>query len=222
MSMIWDRGLLPFGIFVFFFLLTLSVVFVFGPKRERKRSALLLRHFQGRLVFPSGPLEIPYLGALFRIVRLSSGAGTFNSSGGSYPALYAYTSKTPKLIIGNPESGKYAIGKFLILPPHEVVKLGELSFLIGSESQELREQIGSVLKGTPALAQRLSKLFEREWAHLTVSSEFHVVGFSIQRKTVLRYSALPEETYQRPEILESALQTISDFAEKLGISIYPS
>jgi hypothetical protein len=222
MNELWSQEFLPFGIFVFFFLIVLALIFVFGPRHERKKSELLLRHFQGKFVYPGGTLEIPYCGAIFRIMRLSSGAGTYNSVGGSFPTLWTYTTKSPKFIIGNAESGKYTYGNFLILPPHETLNIGGFSFLIGSGSQELKERIKALLTDNPDLTRRLSQLFQKEFAHLTLSTENHLRNFSIQRKPVLRYMTLPKEMYQQPEVLEPVLQTIADFMEKLGISFDPT
>jgi hypothetical protein len=219
MNSFWSPEFLPFGIFVLFFLAVLSLIFVVGPKIQLKRSALLLRHFQGKFIYPGGTLEIPYSGTIFRIMRLSRGAGSNNSVGGSFPTLWTYTSKTPKFILGNALSGKYATGNFLILPPHEVVTLHGFPFLVGSESPELQAQIKTVLNENADLTRRLSRLFEKEFAHLSASTENHLKDFSIQRKPVLRYMTLPEEMYQQPEILEPILQTITDLMEKLGISL---
>ncbi|MFL5813305.1 MAG: hypothetical protein ACJ763_06980 [Bdellovibrionia bacterium] len=222
MNELWSAEFLPFWIFVFFSLLILALTFIFGPKLQRKRSELLLRHFQGKFIYPGGTLEIPYAGALFRIMRLARGAGTYNSVGGSFPTLWTYTTQSPKFIIGNAQSGKYTYGNFLILPPHETVTAGSFSFLVGSESPELKEQIKTLLMESPDLSRRLSQLFEKEFGHLTLSTENHLKNFSIQRKPVLRYMTLPEEIYQQPAKLEPILKTITDFVEKLGISFDPS
>lgn len=222
MKLIWSWELVPFGIFLFFALLIFALTFVFGPKHERKRSALLLKHFQGKFVYPGGTLEIPFSGAVFRVMRMSSGAGTYNAVGGSFPTLWTYTTQAPKFIIGNATSGKYTYGNFLILPPHETVSIHGFSFLIGSKSQVFMDQAKALLEENPDLAQRLSRLFEKDWAHLSLATEIHLRGFSIQRKPLLRYMTLPKEMYEQPETLESVLQTITDFVEKLGVSFDPS
>lgn len=222
MSPLWSAEFLPLGIFVLFSLCILALTFVFGPRIQRKKSALLLQHFRGKFIYPGGTLEIPYLGAIFRIMRIARGAGTYNNVGGSYPTLWTYTTQTPKLIIGNASSGKYTNGRFLILPPHETVTLHGFPFLIGSESSELKERIQELLKKTPELTDRLSRIFEKEFAHLTISTENHLKDFSIQRKTTLRYMTLPEQIYTEPELLEPILQTITSFVEGLGISFDPS
>lgn len=213
---------MPFGIFVLFFLCAVALLLIIGPRIQIKKSALLLRHFQGKFDYPSGMLEIPFSGTRFRIMRLARGAGVNNSVGGTYATLWTYTSETPKFFIGNALSGKYSNGHFLILPPHVTVAIGGFSFLIGSKSQELRERAQKLLMEDPTLAQKLSQLFEKEFAQLTLSVETHIRSFSFQRKTVLRYKVLSEEIYQQPESLEPVLQTITDFAEKLGISFDPS
>jgi hypothetical protein len=222
MTRAWIRELLPIAIFALPVLLLPTYIFILWPIIWKKRSALILRHFQGKFIYPDGKLEIPYSSALFRIDRNSRGAGINNSVGGSFPSLWTYTCQTPKFILGNALSGKYTIGNFLILPTHETVDIEGFSFLMGSKSQEFKERIRTVLMENPALTQKLGKLFQKEWAHLTIATENHIKNFWIQRRTVLRYMALPEEIYQQPEILEPILQTITDFVEKLGISFDPS
>jgi hypothetical protein len=217
MEILSEILLSPFGAVLIFLLVLFAIILVVKPRTEKKKSSLLLSFFHGTFS-PLGTIQFPFAGTIFRISRIARGAGITNV-GGSFPVLWAYVKPCPKFIIGNAESKKYTNGNFLILPPYEIVSTEGLDLLIGSKNKELLAYAKSLLSNDKALAQNLSALFQKDFAHITIAHEFHIgAPLFIKRKNVFRYICLPEEIYQTPAILESQLKIISDLISKLGIT----
>ncbi len=209
--------LLPIFLIVIFLLIFLWLF----PLRQKSRSAKILKHFNGDFSWPLGDLKIGYAGLQFRISRISRGAGINNSVGGSFPLLWAYVEKTDKFILGNSNSEKYTIGKFLILPPHEKLRIGNLSILAGSTSISLREKVRE-LSRDQGFNKVCSLLFTEEFSHFSISSEIHFCGIIPKKKFVLKYMGLPEKIYSSPEDLESYIQCLKECCSLLGFKMAPA
>lgn len=193
------------------------ILFVLKPLKEKKKYLKFLNYFNAKFFMPLGTIQFSYNKAIFNISRIARGAGISTNVGGSFPVLWSYVESCPKIILGNAESSKYTTGNFLRLPPHKVVSISGFDFLIGSQNEEILDKIKQVLNSEPELAIATSKLFQKNFAHLCIAHEFHILNFLIKRKNVLRYICLSEDVYENPAMLEEQLKTISDLLLKLKI-----
>jgi hypothetical protein len=132
--------------------------------------------------------------------------------------LWAYVQKSPEFILGHRESKKYCRLRFS-KALEEVLTLDNQHIFLSSTDVQMLDQIKRILTANPQLSSEMLKLFTRDFDHLTVNSERHVKGFKIKQLNVLRYTALSEEIYEKPELLNEQLIIISAFFDKLGIKI---
>ena len=171
-----------------------------------------LGHYLGaRTDIISGLTFLRY-GVSFRLFRVGSGRGISGMS--SYPVLECYTRPFTKFILGHEQSGKYALGKFLILPDHEIFQVAGKKFLIGSNDIQIRKKMEAILADdidTSAL------LFQKYFSHLTLSSRIDVGWPLFQKKSVLQFIGLPEEVYAYPELINSYLQGILKIKQLLDV-----
>ncbi len=159
-----------------------------------------------------GRKKIQYSGETFSILRVATGTGV-GDIGGSYPVIELYTKSMPRLIVGSEHSGNYALGKFLILPPHEWIQVEDQKILVGSVDKNIIEKLKKILIEEPALSK---KLFQKKFSHLTISSRIDVGLWPVfQKKYVLNYVCLPEEAYNDQAAMESFFKAILIFKTKL-------
>ena len=202
------------GIIVF---LAIFVVlfFVLKPLKEKTRSAALLKLLNGKFRFPLGTLEFQFSDFDFSIVSQAIGGGTSHLR--SCPVLVSYL-KVPfsKFIIGHSDSKRFTLGQFLILPPSETLMLKNIEILVGSTDSVLIEKAKQLINKDEILRAALEIVFQRNFAHLTISKEIHVGGpFLFHKQHVLRYVCLPVDIYKDAQSIVPYLKTISDFIKKL-------
>ena len=167
-------------------------------------SSLLLNHLKGKKTF-LGSMVFKFAGEDFRLMRIATGGG-IGGVGGTYPVLENYSDPCQKLIIGSETSGKFAKGKFLILPRHKILQIREMNVLVGTDDESLMVKIENGLKENPFI---VPVLFNKPFSHLTISSRIDVGGWKIfQRKTVLSYTGLPESIYENPQEFEIFLKSV--------------
>lgn len=208
---------LLFLIIPIFLILGFGYFLYFYKQREAKNAVKLLKFFNGKFPMPFGSVTFEYCGAIFRIARIAAGGGIYGVSG-SFPDLWAYTEKFQKIIIGNPKSKNFTKGNFLILPPHRIVNINGNDLLIGAESEELIEMIGTKIHEDSVLSKDIFELFQEDFSHITFSTELHVGGKTlINKQSVFHYIGSPETIYESPELLESRLKIIMKLAKDLGI-----
>lgn len=209
---------MSFFFILFIIALTLFILFL----QTKKESLKLIEHFQGRLRAPLGTKEIYYRNFLFRISKISSGRGA-SGIGGSYSELWTYVGDCKKTLIGNEKSGAYSSGRFLILPPHEVIVNKGTPLLLASETKETLLELKTHFESEKESIQSTLALFPDPFSQFTLSDEAHLGGpFLIQKKKVLRYRCLPHEIYSEPEKLEVILDQILKLCQLLQIQIEPS
>lgn len=159
-----------------------------------------------------GRQKFHFLGEIFSILRVATGTGV-GDVGGSYPVVELYTKAFPRLIVGSEHSGKYALGKFLILPPHEWIQVEDQKILVGSDDLDMIEKLKKILVSHPEISK---KLFQKPFSHLTISSRIDVGIWPVfQKKYVLCYVCLPEEAYKDKVAMESFFSSIQMFKNKL-------
>ncbi len=202
---------------VAFLVLVLGPIVYFGEKKQKQRFKVLIQFMNAKKAGLFAPIEFVRNEIVFRLVRIASGGG-YSGVGGSFPTLWCYTKATKKLIIGNANSGRYTNGKFLILPPHKIAIIGSSQFLIGSESMSDVEEICAKLNSNPGLIQKLTVLFQKEFAHLEIATEIHLNARSLfARHYVFRFTGLSEEIYEKPELLVERIEIINELMLAIGV-----
>lgn len=197
-----------------FFILFFLLFFGIYPRHNKKRSEKLLDYYQGSFRYPLGDLVIPYENHLFYISRIARGGGINNTPGGSYPLLWAYVEKTPKTFLGHEKSKKYSLGRFFLLPKLQknLTYQGQ-NFLLATEDAKIFSKNLNF--------EEVKKLFEKDFQHLTLSSEIHIQNFLPQKKYLLKYTGLSEEIYKTPESLKDHLNKILNLLIQLEVK-FPS
>lgn len=148
----------------------------------------------------------------FAVKRMAAGRGYTGT--GSFPQLVCILkSALPKIIIGHPQSHKFAIGSFFFMPPHEVIEVGSEKILVGSDDKEKLKKIKTSLVSKPDLAKDINLIFNREFSHFTIASEWHVGFYGLKKNYVFRYTCLPESIYIDPTLLESYLVALEKFLD---------
>jgi hypothetical protein len=206
--------------FIFFLPLILIFIFIFifavlFPTRYKKLNANLVAYFKGHGNY-FGDVVFTYSSIKFRVSRISRGGGGDSNYGGAYLQLCTYVSNSERIIIGHAQSGKYAIGKFLFLPPSETVDLGLLRVLIGADQPTTLAKIKAHLADKKFI-NACSILFNQEFNSLIISSEMHISKFLPKKKYVLRYSPLPNRIYTNPEELKCYLEAIADICSLFNL-----
>lgn len=169
-----------------------------------KNSSPLLKFLQAKRTL-LGNIVFGFAGDEFQLVRVATGGG-IGDVGGSFPVLENYTNPCPRLIIGNESAGKYAIGKFLIMPDHKIIQIRDMNVLIGSDDPVLMAKMETFLRDKPFI---IPVLFNKPFSHLTVASRIDVGGWTLfKKKTVLRYTGLPESIYENPREFELFIKSI--------------
>lgn len=195
-----------------FFILFFILFFGIYPRQSKKRSQKLLDYYKARFQYPLGDVAITYERYPFFISRLSRGGGINNTPAGSYPLLWAYLEATPKLLIGHEQSKDYVLGKFLILPKYQKnIPHKDHQVLIATESTELFSKSLDLTK--------LKVLFEKKFQHLTINSEIHILNYWPQKKHVMKYTGIPEDIYQDPELLKTYFDELLIILDQLKIKI---
>ncbi len=196
-------------LFLFLFLYLL-------PKKWRAQSAKLAEHFGGSTFWFTGTFQFKFQKRTYFVSRVSRGGGIGFETGGSYPVLWSYVRPFPKMIIGHAKASDFTRGSFLVLPPNEVFQCGSANYLCGSTDAEKNDEVKS-LALQDEVREAFTALFQKPFQHLTISSDFHWVGFFLKRTHVLRYVCLPEIVYLAPSHLESRLKHLELILDKLGI-----
>lgn len=204
------------GIFCSVVLLGFACFFIVLPLKRQKESRALIDYFKASWSFPLGTIHFNYDGFLFRISRFATGGGT-SGIGGSYPVLWCYTSSFQKLMIGNVNSSRYVSAPLLFRAPSQNISIENFEFIIQSPDQILVERVKLILKNDLELSRNLSMLFKAKFAYLKLSTEFHVFGFFIRKKWVLRFIGLSDEIYKNPSLLKTQLTSICSLMKKLDI-----
>lgn len=205
------------GFFLFIFALVSVFLFFWIPLQRKKTYSPLLDFFKAKFHLPLGTISFHFFNSTFYISRIAVGSISLGSQG-SYPVLWASLQKSPEFILGHRESKKYCRLRFS-KAQEEVLTLGDQHIFLSSSDMQMFDQIKLILTTNPQLFSEMLKLFTRDFDHLTVNSARHIKGFKIKRLNVLRYIALSEEIYEKPEILNEQLIIISAFIDKLGIKI---
>lgn len=155
----------------------------------------------------------------FAVKRMAAGRGY--SGTGSFPQLVCILkSALPKIIIGHPQSKRFAIGSFFFMPTHEVIDVGTEKILVGSDDKDTLSKIKTDLVSKPELAKDIALIFNREFSHFTIASEWHVGFYGLKKNYVFRYTCLPESIYNDPATLESylvSLEKILDLMEEKSL-----
>lgn len=207
--------LIPGAVFIGLSLCVGLILFWLSPLRQKQRSRLLVQYFNGKFHFLLANISFDYLGAKYCISRISSGRG-LDGVGGSYPVLWSYVEDYPLIIMGHKNSGKYTRGKFLYLPPTEIIKEKGLEILVGSREAQFIEKFKLAFADLN-FQNDLRELFVKDFHHITISTDWHLSKLQLKKKNVLRFNGLPEEIYQNPELLESQLKSLSRICHKLNI-----
>lgn len=205
-------------LFSLFFIIGIFIgIFAFFlPLRYRKMNKKIVEYYGGIENYLLGDISLTYKSIKFNISGVASGHLSIN---GSYTKLWTYVAKhSDKFILGNSKSGKYLSGSFLVLPPNEIVSFGSMQILIGAETQLKIDKLKSALN-TAVITRAFTVLFNKEFSHLTVSSEIHFSNFRFKKRTVLKYVSLPEGIYTNPEDLKIYLDSINDICLILGLPI---
>lgn len=190
--------------------------------RNKKRAKMLLAYFRGRCSVPIGDVLFSYRSFEFRLARIASGGGQ-TGVGGSYPVLSMClganvdsTLGAVKIIFGHSECGRYTRGGFLILPPHSMEDLAGKKYLFGSSDEDVRTRFKNVA-ADGAVDGIVNILFNKDFHHLTVGPEIYVSGIGFKRQNLVSYIGLPEDIYDKPELLESYLNSLIGFCAVLNI-----
>lgn len=195
-----------FFYFLVFVTIVSAVLFIFKPLKFKKHSLKLLSHFNAEFKLPLGSINFNYKGFFIRLDRRGVSRGAHGT--GSFPILWAYVKPYPKIILGHESSGRYAMGSFLILPPHEIIQLGRSKILLGCEDKNRLTELKSIIIKAN-LENEFLEVFSNEFSHLTVAAEIHLFKESLfKKKHVIRFTGLPETIYQQPEILENILNRL--------------
>lgn len=148
----------------------------------------------------------------FAVKRMAAGRGYTGT--GSFPQLVCILeSVLPKIIVGHPQSHRFAIGSFFFMPSHEVIDVGTEKILVGSDDKETLTKIKTNLASKPELSKDISLIFNREFSHFTIASEWHVGFYELKKNYVFRYTCLPESIYKDPAMLESYLVALEKFLD---------
>lgn len=188
--------------------------FLIAPIVERKRNRRLFKAFPKSKITGLGDLAFDHEGIAFRIRRIGGSKGY--GQGGSYPILAAYVEASEKTILGNEDSGRYAIGRFLILPPHEKIKIGSQEVLVGSANAATIENVRSHAHDEK-FRQACAELFDHNFCHVTVASDYHFIGFWFRKVYVIQYTSLKHEIYEKPELVTQAIHHLVTCANVLGV-----
>ena len=164
-----------------------------------------------------GTISFTYRNTLFYISRLARGGG-MTGVGGSYSVLYTYLQTSDSFVIGNKNSKKYSNIFFRRLNS-ELFSLAGKNFYISSNDQLCIKKIKDILNVDLDFALKLSSLFEKDYAHFSLSKEFHVAGWGVvKRENVFRYICLSEKNFEDPHILEKQLDIIQDFLQRMSLA----
>lgn len=199
-------------IFAFgFFFLMMVILFVVLPLVRKKRSQVFLDHFHARFLFPLGTIVFSFLGFNFRIHRIAQGGGYLDSLR-SFLVLLTYLKPCPRFILGSTRMKNYCPGSFLSLPSIEMSIEG-IDLYVGCEDKN------KLLMFDKKIAQEVVSLFQKDFAHILITPEWHVGGATFfQKKYVLKYICLSEEINQNPKLLESDLEKIVSLAQKMSFA----
>lgn len=195
------------------FVLFIIIFFIILPRQNKKRSQRLLDYYNGKITYPLSLLIIPYENHYFQISRIGQGGGLNNTPSGSYPLIWAYVKKAPKILLGHENSKKYSYKSFFFLPKmQKILKCQEQNLLFATESSQIFSKNLNI--------ENVLLLFQKDFQHLTICSEIHIQNFLPKKKYLLKYTGLPEEIYQSPELLKSYLEKITSLLAQLEIKLY--
>jgi|GEM_PF-5168191 len=191
---------------VFIGLALLGPVLFFELYRRSQinKTAALRAHFKALLQIYGTELRFSFAGAHWCFQRIGKNRR-------SYPVVWSSLKTFPgKMYLGHASAQPFA--PFWVTKDRCQISHG-LSFAAMAPAQ--LSQLENLTGG--ALAESLKRIMPKEFCHFTIDEERHVEGWRLVKKSVLRFTAVPEEVYQSPQNLEETLQVLADVGRSLGL-----
>ena len=206
-------------ILIFFPIFAILITLVMIPisfYRLKKKSNLLITHFNARLSL-LGDLQFCLTNKNFHLARIGVTNST-SGGGGSYPLVWREIRSIPNLVVGNVGLKKYLyIGAF---PLHNcIIDIGGLEIVVVSSSLDLMKAVETLFNTDEKSRTCALDLFQKQYSHFEIKREFHVGGRRLlQKKVVVKYTGISESIYEKPQILESTLNSMEHLLNKINMT----
>ena len=198
---------------IFVILLTLSMIPI-SFFMLKKKSKQLITHFNARLSL-LGDLQFCFINKNFHLVRIGVSNST-SGGGGSYPLVWRETWPIPNLVVGNIGLKKYLyIGAFPL--HHGIINISGLEIVVVSPSLDLMKVVQTLFNTDDRARACAQDLFQKQYSHFEIKRELHVGGRRLlQKKVVVKYIGIPETIYEKPQNLESHLNSMEHLLNKIN------